>query len=65
MFYTSIEQFMFFTKTLKRKEKHMESSSTIQLQFRSGDDLFNNYSIGIIRQVVDKSEYVIDMLLLI
>lgn len=35
----------------------MEDSSSIQLQFRSGDDLFNNYSIGIIRQVVDKSEY--------
>lgn len=37
----------------------MEDSSSIQLQFRSGDDLFNNYSIGIIRQVVDKSEYFI------
>ena len=35
----------------------MEGGSTIELQFRSGEDLFKNYSIGIIRQVVDKSEY--------
>lgn len=35
----------------------MEEGSTIELQFRSGEDLFKNYSIGIIRQVVDKSEY--------
>ena len=34
----------------------METTNSIQLQFRSGDDLFNNYGIGIIRQVVDKSE---------
>lgn len=35
----------------------MEGGTTIELQFRSGEDLFKNYSIGIIRQVVDKSEY--------
>ena len=38
----------------------MEEKNSIELQFRNGDDLFNNYSIGIIRQVVDKSEYLID-----
>lgn len=38
----------------------MDSSTSIQLQFRSGDDLFNNYGISIIRQVVDKSEYKMD-----
>ena len=35
----------------------MESKSTIELEFRTGEDLFKNYGIGIIRQVVDKSEY--------
>ena len=34
----------------------MESKSTIELEFRTGEDLFKNYGIGIIRQVVDKSE---------
>lgn len=34
----------------------MEGTTSIELKFRTGDDLFNNYSIGLIRQVVDKSE---------
>ena len=34
----------------------MEGATSIELKFRTGDDLFNNYSIGLIRQGVDKSE---------
>ena len=31
----------------------------MELEFRSADDLFQNYPISIIRQVVDKSKYAI------